>query len=1072
MKTTFSRRELYAFGEPIGDSATVKKVGGGRIYGMGGGGGGPTQTTSTVQNTNVPEYARPYVETMLGATQQQLFEGSRGPDVTNPETGEVTKGEFNITGFKPYQAYGGTYDAAGKQLSYDPSKAVAGFSDMQKAAQQGIAGMQMPGGFAGASNMAAAAGQGGMDSAGRAYGYGDQGQRSGLMGQGLGTAGGQKYGEMGAGYGAQGAGYGAQAADIGKMGLRAETYGKQISSQAEDYARQAAGAGAQYAGQATSPQAMQAYMSPYMQNVVDVQNREAARASGIQGTQQQAQATQAGAFGGGRDAIMRAERERNLAMLQNQNQAQGQQAAYQQAQQAQQFGANLGLQGLQGAQQGLGTALQGGQLGLSGIGTALQGQQGAMQGAGLGIQGAQAGLAGVDRQLAGTAQGMQGAQVGLQGVSGAQAGYGLANQAASNMSNIAGQQQQAQLNMFNAQNTVGAQQQAMEQQKINQAMQDYANAQQYPLMQLGTMSNMLRGLPMQASSTQQYQAAPNQLTQAIGTIGAGTSIYNALNPTKSAAGGEVKGYAEGGIMSYDMGGEVESQLESMDEQGLAEQAKESSSPSIRKMAQRILRERQMSKQPQGTGPMGVQYQAAQPQMPAMRGGGIIAFATPTEDNNYSLVTDPQFGGSTGVIEDDRPKPTKAEIASTIDALRASGRNVGLSTILDVESGRITNPNKTAAAPVTAVPASAPAVAPADVPAAAPRPAAPRPPVVVQDGIKQVVQQEPSAAVSAAPATGIKAAFEEARTKGDRPLADFMTEQEAERKRLGLDKNEGRDQERKNIMEELANAGDEAKRQRWMRSAKFFATWGSQPGPTLVAGMKALTESIPEFIADEKEQKKAKRDAQKVLYTLEEATRQEKLGNFKEAVDLKQKAGATATDLYKIYVQSEISSASDASRERSSKLTAELNYKGEQLRAKTAAASAANSRLDANERKLNEQYIGAGNGEARVLSELAKERSSKEYLDLQRLANLPESGSETIKKQRQDALDRLDKIDKEHATRAKTAADRTKFYERKVMGDDAPGTTGMSAADRSAAEKWLAANPKDPRAASIRQQLGR
>jgi hypothetical protein len=39
---------------------------------------------------------------------------------------------------------------------------------------------------------------------------------------------------------------------------------------------------------------------------------------------------------------------------------------------------------------------------------------------------------------------------------------------------------------------------------------------------------------------------------------------------------------KGGIMSYDMGGEVESQLENMDEKGLAEQAKESSSPSIRR----------------------------------------------------------------------------------------------------------------------------------------------------------------------------------------------------------------------------------------------------------------------------------------------------------------------------------------------------------------------------------------------------------------------------------------------------------------------------------------------------------
>ena len=69
----YSRRQLYALGEPLGDYVTTKKVGGGRIYGGGGGGGGspapaaPTQTTA--YNTNVPEYAKPYVTTMLGATQ-------------------------------------------------------------------------------------------------------------------------------------------------------------------------------------------------------------------------------------------------------------------------------------------------------------------------------------------------------------------------------------------------------------------------------------------------------------------------------------------------------------------------------------------------------------------------------------------------------------------------------------------------------------------------------------------------------------------------------------------------------------------------------------------------------------------------------------------------------------------------------------------------------------------------------------------------------------------------------------------------------------------------------------------
>ena len=146
-------------------------------------------------------------------------------------------------------------------------------------------------------------------------------------------------------------------------------------------------------------------------------------------------------------------------------------------------------------------------------------------------------------------------------------------------------------------------------------MQDYANAQQYPLMQLGTMSNMVRGLPMQAQTTQQYVAQPNTLTQAIGAAGTGASLYNAFNPSRpgGAAGGlpsEFKYSKGGGIMSYDVGGEVESDLENMDEQGLQKQLKESSSPSVKRMAQRILRERQMSK------------------APGMAGGGIIAFAKP------------------------------------------------------------------------------------------------------------------------------------------------------------------------------------------------------------------------------------------------------------------------------------------------------------------------------------------------------------------------------------------------------------------------------------------------------------
>lgn len=182
-----------------------------RIYNFGPS-SGPTYTESKVTNSNIPEYAQPYVENMLGAAQKQVY-GADG------------------TSFQPYKAYGGTYDAQGNQTSYDPSKGIAGFQPLQQQAQAGIQGMQVPGQFAQGA-------QGAMDVAGQANVGGFQNQVGG-------------------------------------------------------------------------------YMSPYMQNVVDIQKREAGRQSAVQGTQQQAQAASVGALGGGRDAIMRAERERNLGQQMN-----------------------------------------------------------------------------------------------------------------------------------------------------------------------------------------------------------------------------------------------------------------------------------------------------------------------------------------------------------------------------------------------------------------------------------------------------------------------------------------------------------------------------------------------------------------------------------------------------------------------------------------------------------------------------------------------------------------------------------------------------------------------------------
>lgn len=596
-----------------------------------GGGGGPTN--STVTQSNVPDWLRPQVENVLMGAGKNLFQTKKVDSGQKDEAGNVIYNE-EITGTKPFVPY-----------SSDPSKYVAGFSPLQQQVQYNAANLQMPGQFNQATGLANAAGQGGLGTAAQAAGYGNagfqaglQGQQSGLLGQQLGIQGGARFGEMGAqsgqlgqqlgiqggqyyggmgagygqqaaglanqaqGYGGMGAGYGSQAAQlantalgygqrastIGDMALQAQQTGQGITAQSQDLARQQAAAGQQYAAQMTNPYAIQQYMNPYTAAVVDPQVQAAQRQADIASTVRGAQAARSGAFGGSRQAIENAEANRALAGQLGSIRAQGQQAAYDKAVQAMQYGSNLGLQGLGGAQSGLGTALQGGQLGLSGIGQALAGQQGALagvgqagsmyglgmqgaqsglaginaanqayqtgiQGAGMGLQGTQAqlagtaqgmqgaqvGLQGVDRQLAGTAQGMQGAQMamqgaqtGLQGVSGQQAGYGLANQSAGTLGSLGTQQLAAQQGILGLQNQIGGQQQAQQQQIINQAIQNYAQAQEAPMTAFNQYNALLRGYAVPGQTTTQYQAQPALASQiaGLGTAGIGAlGLYNATS---------------------------------------------------------------------------------------------------------------------------------------------------------------------------------------------------------------------------------------------------------------------------------------------------------------------------------------------------------------------------------------------------------------------------------------------------------------------------------------------------------------------------------------------------------------
>ena len=250
---SMSRRDLYAMGEPFGDSATQHKVGGGRIYGGGGSGGGGAGSTMSTTVQDVPEWAKPYAKKGLG-------QAAALTDIAQ----------------NPYQ----TYDGSRQE----------GFNDLQKQAFQGAQNATPSAAMGTAANMAGTAGLGALNAGANFNPY--------------------QTGQFGG-------------------------------------------------------QTAQNYMNPYMQNVVEGQQREAQRTADIAGTGRNAQAVKSGAFGGSRQAIMDAEANRNLSTQMGDIQAQGLNQAYNQGQQqfnteqqlgeqSKQYGAGLGMQGFQTALTGAG----------------------------------------------------------------------------------------------------------------------------------------------------------------------------------------------------------------------------------------------------------------------------------------------------------------------------------------------------------------------------------------------------------------------------------------------------------------------------------------------------------------------------------------------------------------------------------------------------------------------------------------------------------------------------------------------------------------------------------------------
>jgi hypothetical protein len=631
-----------------------------------GGGGSPPPTQTTTYSTNIPEYARPYVENMLESTQKQIYTDSMG-------------------GFRPYKPY-----------STNVSDYVAGFSPLQQRAQETAYGLQTPGQFGSATGLA-------------------------------GTAG------------------------IGGLGL----------------AGQMAGAGGQYAQMATSPAMQQAYMSPYMQNVVDYQKSQALRDYQIGQPMRRAQAIGQGAFGGSRQAIAEAEAERNLMSQLQGIEAQGRQSAFQQAQQAQQFGANLGLQGQQAALGGLGAATQ----------------------------------------AAGTLGGLGAQQLG------------------------------AQKDIIGLQSQIGAQQQAQEQQKINQAIQDYAISQQYPFMQLGLMNAMLRGLPLQTQTTQLYQAQPSALQQGIGLAGAAGTLLGRRE------GGAIKEYREGGIAeAYKYGGAIsDPELEAMAEKlSVAQLQERLRDPALTPGERQIFAEALQEKQQEKARMSGIAMAGGPAfESQGMAGGGIIAF-----DNGGLSMTNPEFGGGDSTM--DQLRIEQLQLQKDIDQYNF------LKEASPVAAQRMLEQNPMLRGKVAPTAAPAPA-------AAAPRPDT-KPPATAPEGGAPVER-------GIAALTGVKS----------------LEQQMAEQERL-MGPNTANEGLNAKIAERLAGLSKQEKRDELAAIRNAFIKFGTEasPGGMGVAALKGIGTYGEASDAARKARESIDLELTKMQADIKKAERAEKRGNLDAA----------------------------------------------------------------------------------------------------------------------------------------------------------------------------------------------
>lgn len=392
-----------------------------------------------------------------------------------------------------------------------PIARIAGFTDQQKNLQNQVAGMQTPGQFGDASTLATAAGLGSLDA-----GQYTPGQFGAQQISGLGNVQAQQYGAP-------------------QMAAAQTGYNPNLNSFQMQGPQQFGG------------QQAQQYMSPFIQQALEPQMREAITSARRGQVAQDLGSARQGTYGGSRQLLASMERERNLGQQLGDIQSRGMQSAYESAQQ--QFERDRAA-GMTTAQQNQAAALQtqqlgtqtGAQVALANLDAASQAKvqnlAAQLQTQGLNAEQAmRAALANQQTNLAALQSNQQadldrqrmaeqsrqfGSQQGL-------AGLAQAGQMGQTLSNIGSARQQADAQRLGLQQGTAAQEQALNQQKLDLAYSDFQKEADNPYTQLQRYMSLMSGVPQAMTSTRTESApAPGVAQQILGAGLGALGMYKTL----------------------------------------------------------------------------------------------------------------------------------------------------------------------------------------------------------------------------------------------------------------------------------------------------------------------------------------------------------------------------------------------------------------------------------------------------------------------------------------------------------------------------------------------------------------